>query len=133
MTNIYDTGINIARALRSAIMNSPVGEKITDCYPLYMDSAILPYVVYGCEGMTTTEFKGNATYTDTLQMSVICYAASYDESLLIAEGVREALSSSERPTFLRHVKLMNRREMYTADAFVQYLTFEIKTPLIQNN
>lgn len=118
------TSISIGANIRRAIMGDAyLGATLTDCYPLVGDASTLPYVVYGCIGMGERVIKGGV-YMDTSNVQVICYAAGYDETLEIAEAVRRVLEDCDD---FHRVTLVNRKEAYDADCFIQELTFSIVT------
>lgn len=67
----------------------------TRVFPVLTDQSVdLPYVCYHRERMEhlpTKQLRG----VDTTHMVVTCYAAKYDQSVALAEAVREALEYKE--------------------------------------
>lgn len=99
----------------------------TRIYPLYEDDGKLPYCVYACIGMDQTAIKAGKG-SDHLQMQIDCYAATYAESVTLAEAIRSALDRRQTGAnglTLNCSILTDRVEAYDGDAFVQILTFAL--------
>ena len=99
----------------------------TDVFPVYRDRALLPYVYYHRASLTTAQTSGKPA--DTVAMELVCCAATYEQSVLLAEAVRSALDGMQAEAAglrLRSCYLADAEELWEADAYVQRLIFNVK-------
>ena len=100
----------------------------TKVFPVAAEKAVLPYVAYRRSGFAhdaTKQPKG----ADTVTIDVNCYAATYAESISLAESVRDALDYCEKTvgeTTMRSCVLVESQEFWSDDAFCQTLRFRIR-------
>lgn len=105
-----------------------VMEKVTKIFPLVTDTAELPYICYRRSGGS---YAQNTTRPrDTAQVEVWCYAATYEESVDLAEMAREAIEGNREEAECGLTAgpcwLSGSEELWEDDAFIQKLVFEIK-------
>jgi len=108
--------------------NSTLMNMVTKVFPVITDQAILPYVCYRCSGMGQAPVK-TGIGADTLVLEVRCFAATYRESVELAEEVRETLDNQQGSFAglrMRSCVLTNRVEDWSDDAFLQELEFTLK-------
>lgn len=101
----------------------------TMVFPVVTDSAQLPYVAYRRGGFKQNSVKAGLPGADVVQIEVHCFAATYSESVELAEAVRAALDNKSAELdglYMRSCFLNESEEYYADDAFVQNLTFEVK-------
>lgn len=103
-------------------------EKVTKIFPLVTDTAELPYI---CYRRAAGEFQQtNSGARDEVSFEVYCFAATYSESVDLAEEVREALDGirgeSECGLRIGACRLSGGEELWEDDAFIQKLVFDIK-------
>lgn len=122
------TSLQVGSIIRELLMaEAALTKKVSRIYPIVAQEGKLPYIAY-----TRTSFEQNPTKStferkgaDTIQVEVACFAATYEESLQIAELVRSTLDGAKTPE-MRLCYLSSAEEYATADAFVQNLVFTIK-------
>lgn len=121
--------MSIGRILRGLLLEDEGVAAITShVFPVWTDTALLPYVVYYREKLDTAAVKTGHTPLTAI-VSVECLAADYDESLALAEAVREALdnrTASDGTLTMRSCHIINAEEGWRDDAYIQKLTFEIR-------
>lgn len=117
-------GLMVATLLNADEAVSSIATKV---FPVAVDAATLPYVVYRCVGMGQEPQKG-IPGADTVDVEVCCCAADYAGSVALAEAVRSALDRRQFATEtlrMRKSMLTGREETYEDDAYVQVLTFSL--------
>lgn len=121
-----------ARYIIAAILGNDEalqGLGITDVFPTVLEKeAILPYISYQRTGMSQQAVK-TGQGADAAQITVNCYAAEYEESLLIAEAVRAALDGRQatyEDMRMRSCTLEGSSEEWADDAYIQELVFNVK-------
>ena len=112
---------------QSADVNKAVGKKI---FPIATKNEVeFPFIVYERDFVTPRYDKGGASVTES-SVNVYVIAESYTESIDIAEAVIEAL---ERKTAIYAdyevigATMVGASESYTANTFVQQVTFNFMT------
>ena len=98
-------------------------------FPVVTDKAELPYVAYRRSRLEHNTTKAKNPGADTVQIDINCYAATYQESVELAEAVRAALDYSQGEKdglVMRSCTLADGEEIYENDAFVQCLTFRVQ-------
>lgn len=112
------------------VLKEAIGDKVTKIYPVVVDKAILPYVVYRRIGMDVIPTKSGRKNADTIHVTILCYAATYEGSVGLAEDVRLALEGKEYETeegqLMRCSNLTDSEEGWENDAYLQTLSFDIK-------
>jgi len=117
--------------LRKILMQSPDVTAITrEIYPVVKNEARLPCVFYARESLTEGAVKG-VTGPRAGHYVFACAAASYAESVALAEAVCAALngatiSDEETGLTMRGCHLIDADESGEPDAFVQALTFLVR-------
>ena len=97
-------------------------------YPVVVDDARLPYIVYRRSGMKQETVK-TGRGADTILMQVICYTADYDSGVALAEAVRDAIDNQQgefNGLVMRSCYLSDCTETWLNDAYAQNLIFTIK-------
>ena len=114
----------------SAELNKAVGKRI---YPIATKNEVpFPFIVYERDSVTPRYDKSGASVTDSV-VNVYVLAESYTESLDIAEMVIDALERKEAIYDKFEVigsTMEGAIESYTANTFVQQITFSFMTKSI---
>lgn len=87
----------------------------------------LPYICYRRTSVDPTLAKG-AGSADKATVTLNCWAATYQESMEIAEAVREALDRQEcdcRDLQARAITMIDASEDWEGDAYCQILVFRV--------
>lgn len=110
--------------------DSDIDGMVTAIYPVVEPvEAVCPYIAYRRTDLDANPQKAGQPGADTVQIAVNCYALDYEDSVDLAEMVREAL---DYRTYLlgdlrmRSCYLSSSSENIQGDAFVQELIFTIK-------
>lgn len=110
------------------VLAAAIGHKVTKIFPVVTDEAVLPYVCYHREGLDITPNKARHS-ADTAIIQVDCYAATYGQSVELAESVRQALDWCSITTgtglVIRSCHLTDAKEDWQDDAYLQTLTFRL--------
>lgn len=109
--------------------DTTVTELATKVFPVVTDTALTPYVAYRRSRLEHNPTKAGQPGADTVQVDVNCYAATYEESVDLAEAVRAALDyakGAKDGLAMRSCTLADAEETYEDDAFVQRLTFRVQ-------
>lgn len=127
--------LEISKHIYSALSNSAdiqkaVGNKI---YPIATKNEVpFPFIVYERDSVTPRYDKSGASVTDSV-VNVYILAESYTESIDIAEMVINALERKEAVYDSFQVigaVMQGASESYTANTFVQQITFSFMTKSI---
>lgn len=111
------------------IENEAVSQRTTKIFPVVIDKAILPYILYRRAALEHNPTKAGQPGADTVQMEVNIYTAAYAEGVELAEAVRAALDYANgevQGLKMRSCTLVDSEEGWEDDACVQSLTFTIK-------
>ena len=115
---------------KSADIQKAVGKKI---YPIATKNEVpFPFIVYERDSVTPRYDKSGASVTDSV-VNVYILSESYTESLEIAEMVIDALERKEAVYDNFKVigaVMQGASESYTANTFVQQITFSFITKSI---
>ena len=115
---------------KSADIHKAVGKKI---YPIATKNEVpFPFIVYERDSVTPRYDKSGASVTDSV-VNVYVLSESYTESLDIAEMVIDALERKEAVYDNFEVigaVMQGASESYTANTFVQQITFNFMTKSI---
>ncbi len=122
------TSLSAGIILREILLNDAQVSALTGkVFPLIVDEARLPYVLYRRASLSVNPTRGQSA--DTVNMEVVCYAARYAESIELAEAVRSALDYKQAEhdgMRMRSCTLVDSDESWEDDAFVQRLVFQVK-------
>lgn len=127
------TSLSCGLPVRARLLSSPaVREPVTSVFPVVTAEAVLPYVCYRRKALTGTPVKAPGRGSDAADMELMVCAASYDASLELAEAVRDALdgqawTDEASGMRVRSCVLTDAAEYYEADAYVQLLTFCVRS------
>lgn len=123
------TCLSAGEIVRAVLMGDPaVSERVKNVYPIVADASELPYIVYRRTGYEQTAVK-SPKGGDTVHIEVLCLAASYLESVEIAEAVRAALDGMQAEyegLTIRGCTLEDSSEDWEADAYIQQLVFRCR-------
>ena len=124
------TSLSAGAIIRDILINDAdvmaIAKKV---FPVVTDKAELPYVAYRRSRLEHNTTKAKNPGADTVQIDINCYAATYQESVELAEAVRAALGYSHGEKdglVMRSCTLADGEEIYENDAFVQCLTFRVQ-------
>lgn len=126
-----ESSLSAGLLLRAALLCcEPVARVVTRIFPVYTAEAGLPYIYYRRKALEGTAVK-RMPVDDTVAMQLYICAATYDESLAIAEAVRahidgRAWDDTQLGMRARMCHLTDAEEYFEADAYVQLLTFNLK-------
>ena len=134
--NYAKTCLGAGETIRAVLTEDDgVGSRVRGIYPIAADNTELPYITFrrtGHEqrpGYKQTPVKGRPG-SDTVHIEVVCRAATYLESVDIAEAVRAALDGVQAEHGglpIRSCTMVDSSEDREADAYIQLLVFECKT------
>lgn len=124
------TSLNAGVIIRDILINdADVSRIATKVFPVVTDKATLPYVAYRRSRLEHNPTKAKNPGADTVQIDINCYAATYQESVELAEAVRAALDYAQGEKdglVMRSCILTDGEELYEDDAYVQSLTFKVQ-------
>ncbi len=129
---VNKTSLSAGALIREILLDNHDVSTITNhVFPVATDKADLPYILYRRSGMSPIRSKNKTDHNDTIQIDIVCFAATYAESLALAEAVRDALDhveavSNDKSLSLRSCDLIDAQETWENNAFIQSLTFEAK-------
>lgn len=128
---VAPTSLSAGAIIRSLLLaDEAVAAKARKVFPVAIDTtAELPYVLYRRTALEPTPQKTGRPGDDAVLMEVYCYAATYAESVELAEAVRAALDFATGEAAglrLRACHLTDSEEGWGDDAFVQKLVFNVK-------
>lgn len=124
--SILSAGILIRDLLLADADVTAITDKV---FPVAVDEAKLPYIVYTRDSATHDPVKGDLPGADSAIIEVGCCAATYKDSISLAEAVRSALlykQTSRNGNALRVCYMSDAKESFEGDAYVQRLFFTIK-------
>ena len=111
--------------------NEDVMARVTKVFPVMTTEATLPYIAYRRAGLAQTPTKAKPQGADTVKLELNCYAATYAESVELAEAARNALegwkwtADDGSGLTARSITLADASETWEDDAYVQMMTFEM--------
>ena len=124
------TSLSAGAVIRDILLaNKEVKRRTNSVFPIVIDKAQLPYILYRRAALLHNHTKVGAPGADTVSMEVVCYTAQYAEGVELAEAVRAALdyAHGEREgVIMRSCTLVDSEEGYEDDAYVQQLVFQVK-------
>lgn len=124
------TSLSAGSIIRGALLEDEAVSAITrNVFPVVVDNARLPYIAYRRVSFEQKAQKTGLKWADTVVEEVVCYAASYEESIRLAEAVRAALDGVQYAMGdmnMRSCTLTGAEEGWQADAYIQRLVFTLK-------
>lgn len=124
------TSLSAGSIIRGALLADEAVSAITrNVFPVVVDNARLPYIAYRRVSFEQKAQKTGIKWADTVVEEVVCYAASYEESIRLAEAVRAALDGVQYAIGdlnMRCCTLTGAEEGWQADAYIQRLVFTLK-------
>lgn len=124
------TSLSADAVIRDILLaNKEVKRRTNSVFPIVIDKAQLPYILYRRAALLHNPTKAGAPGADTVSIEVVCYTAQYAEGVELAEAVRAALdyAHGEREgVIMRSCTLVDSEEGYEDDAYVQQLVFQVK-------
>ena len=115
----------VIRAMLNA--NKELAGKVTKIFPISIREVELPYISYRRASLEQDITKSGGA--DTVNIEIICYARTYEESITIAELVREWIefkTGDASGLLLRRCFLVDSTETWADDAYMQRLIFQVK-------
>lgn len=110
------------------VLSEALAHSVTKVFPVVTDEAVLPYVCYHREALEATPTKARHS-ADTAVVQVDIYAATYGQSVTLAEAVRQALDwrtiTTSTGLVVRSCYLIDAKEDWQDDAYIQTLTFRL--------
>lgn len=124
------TSLSVGEIIRGILVSDEAVKAITErVFPvLTQTKAELPYLVYQRTNLTARSVKEHRS-SDEVEMEIMCFAERYEDSVKLAEAVREALDGCQAECgklFMSKCILTGASESYAADAYIQCLIFNIK-------
>lgn len=125
--------IQIGKAVYQILSNDTkvkemVGNKI---YPLIANQGTTyPFIIYKRTGIEPVTSKDRFICSEVTSVDVIIASDRYDESIEVAELVKDALSGKSgiySGIKVIDINMISADEDYIEDTFIQNLTFNIKT------
>lgn len=130
MVGIKRTSLSIGAIIREILLkDKAVRERTKKIFPVAIDKAILPYILYRRVGLEHNPTKAGQPGADTVLVEVVCYTANYTEGVELAEAVRAALDyqqGEKEGLVMRSCQFSGGEEGWDDDAFAQQLDFIIK-------
>lgn len=126
-----DNSLLIGKYIYKLLTEDETLQKVSKkIYPLVAKAeTTYPFVVYSRTSLYPTYCK-NGVIENTLDVQVIAVSDNYVESLEIANQIRNVLELKrykDEDVFITDCRLSSVVEEYIEDAFVQRMTFTIKT------
>ena len=86
------TSLSAGAVIRDILLaNKEVKRRTNSVFPIVIDKAQLPYILYRRAALLHNPTKAGAPGADTVSIEVVCYTAQYAEGVELAEAVRAAL------------------------------------------
>lgn len=124
------TSLSAGSIIRDILLsNEEVKRKTNKVFPIVIDNAQLPYILYRRAALAHNPTKQGMPGADIVTMEVVCYTAKYAEGVELAEAVRQALdyaSGEHDGVKMRSCTLADSEEGYEDDAFVQQLVYQVR-------
>ena len=126
---VSKTSLSAGEIIRAVLVEDPaVAAMTTKVFPVVVDTAKLPYIVYRRTQLEQAPNKNHGG-ADTVGIEVICYTEQYLEGVELAEAVRAALDGKQAEAdglVMRSCHLTDSEEGWQDDAYMQQLVFTIK-------
>lgn len=121
------TGISVLKSINKLLNDSiELKNKVDNkMFPLIAnETTTFPFIVYRKSSMSF-EYCKDGSVGDYLQVDVIVAAKKYENSIEIAELIREAVNKKKVDN-IYSIRLNSVVEDYVDDAYIQQLTFDVK-------
>lgn len=121
------TGISVLKSINKLLNDSiELKNKVDNkMYPLIAnETTTFPFIVYRKSSMSF-EYCKDGSVGDYLQVDVIVAAKKYENSIEIAELIRETVDKKKIDK-IYSIRLNSVVEDYIDDAYIQQLTFDVK-------
>lgn len=121
------TGISVLKSINKLLNDSiELKNKVDNkMYPLIAnETTTFPFIVYRKSSMSF-EYCKDGSVGDYLQVDVIVAAKKYENSIEIAELIRETVDKKKIDK-IYSIRLNSVVEDYVDDAYIQQLTFDVK-------
>lgn len=107
--------------------NTDVVDKVQNkIYPLIADvDTTFPFIIYKRTGIVPADSKDKFIYSEDVYVNVVIASDKYNESIEIADLVRQALQKGSYDG-IKDIAFTDADEDYLEDTFIQNLTFKIK-------
>ena len=129
--DLRNTSLSVGKTVRTLLLaDKNVTDITTQIIPVAVaPETLLPYVVYRRAELSTIMTKSGYRASDSVIIEALCCAASYSQSIALAEAVRYALErrrpNPEGCVAIRACRLDASEELYEGDAYIQSLNFQI--------
>ena len=124
------TSLSAGAIIREILLgDEDVKRRTNKIFPIVINKAELPYILYRRAALQHNPTKAGLPGADTVTMEVFCYTANYADGVELAEAVRKALDYAQGEKdglIMRSCTLVDSEEDFTDDAFVQYLSFNVR-------
>lgn len=124
------TTIQIGKVINALLTASTaLKDKIDNrIYPIVSkEGTLYPFVVYRRNSITPTYCK-DGLVSETASVDVVVAAATYPDSIEVADLVREALDCKacvyQETTVVRHIEMTTAEEDFVDDTYIQTLNFQ---------
>lgn len=128
--SIKSTSLSVGYIVWDVLTNNPaVKVRANKVFPVVVDNAELPYIVYRRALLQQNPVKAGMAGADTVTIEVLCFTKGYSDGVEMAEAVRGALDGRQYSTedlAMRSCMLTDSEELWQDDAYVQKLVFSIK-------
>lgn len=121
------TGISVLKSINKLLNDSiELKNKVDNkMFPLIAnETTTFPFIVYRKSSMSF-EYCKDGSVGDYLQVDVIVAAKKYENSIEIAELIRETVDKKKIDK-IYSIRLNSVVEDYVDDAYIQQLTFDVK-------
>lgn len=122
------TSLSIGKIIK-AQLNDIIPDKV---FPLIAPAKTqYPFIIYRRSGISVYGSK-DGIYEDGPTVEIIVASLSYEDSINLAEKIRIALENKQGTVNgirITGIDLIGADESYLSDAYIQKLTFQIKTSI----
>lgn len=109
-------------------ITSKVGSRI---FPLIAENGTMfPFIVYKRNSIEPSTSKDRFIYSESIIIEIAIAATKYNESIEIAEAVRETLEGKKgryKNIVISKIEMVDANEDFIEDTFIQTITFKIQT------
>lgn len=104
-----------------------ITEKVQNkIYPLVADvDTTFPFIIYKRTAINPSSSKDRFIYSEEVQVDIVVASDKYDESIDIAELIKDALSKGSYDG-IKDISFIDADEDFIQDTFIQRLTFKIR-------
>ena len=128
---VSKSSLSAGEIIRAILVNDPeVSARTSKIFPVVVDSAELPYIIYRRANFEQLPVKGQRG-SDTVAIEIYCFTEHYTEGIELAEAVRDALDGAQGAVAdgsltMRACYLADGEEAWEDDAYLQKLVFNVK-------